>query len=78
MDRGSRPSYNVFMYEIVIWNENVSITEQPGSRPGKLRIVPENYEPFEIDEGTHEEKVEQIVRVLHARSDGTFLGPKGE
>ena len=66
------------MYEVLIWNEPVFVTESQGSRPGKVRIEPEHYEPFEIDDGSHEEKVEQIVRVLHARSDGTFLGPGRE
>jgi hypothetical protein len=64
------------MYEVIVWSEPIAVTERPGSRPGKLLIEAEDYEPFEIDEGTHEEKVEQIARVLHARSDGTFLGPK--
>jgi hypothetical protein len=64
------------MYQLTVWDEPVWINERPGSRPGRVRIEPEDYEPFEIDDGTTEEKHERIIRALRQRSDGTWLGSK--
>lgn len=61
-------------YQVMLWDEPVPVVERAGSRPGRLLIEAEDYEPFEIDDGTPAEKEQQIIRVLRQRWNGTWLG----